>query len=975
MNTPNLDDRTFNDIVDEAIRLIPRYCPRWTNFNPSDPGITLIELFAWMTEMVLYRLNRVPDKNHLAFLETLGIRPKPRTPATTIITFSMAPDGRATLIPKGTSITTLPGPDHSVVSFETMTDLLAHPNRIISVISRNGDSVSDHSDQLGTPGVTFEPFAGTSAVENSLYLGDGLLKGLGPQTSLVVDIRSQHPNNTQLLDLLDWEVFDGTGWGQVTARQLDNTHLSITPYKDVVPTLIANKNGYFIKAMLVGIPSNPEITGINKVSFHLATTSEGIPADSILTRTADGAFTTHDPQRRFAPFGPTPRVDTDFYIRTDLALANPNNMVELDIEVDEQSAPNSSPDLAIHWEYLSAESGKWQSIGESRANWQKPISTSSFSDSTACLTRSGTVAFRMKSGIGKSTVNGVEGLFVRARIESGDYGVPGRYELDNSAWIFKDVRPLQPPTIKKVTIRFESDERRFTSIVRKDGGFIEDITDQINLDDTAFNPFLPTENNSPALYIGLENPLPAGPFSLYFDVIDLSRQAGAVNGVGPSPSDKVQVRWEYHDGTGFFPLNAHDETRGLTESGFLTFMAPTNMPASMLFQRKAHYLRCRLEMGGYVAIPQIRGILTNSARSANIVSFCETIIGSSTGAPDQTFSLAKKDILPGQRLFVVRAAVMGMDGENEEWTEVDNLAASGPNDRHYVIDRSSGMVKFGDSVHGQIPDKGDRNIRFKEFSTGGGQKGNVAAHSLTVLRKSIAFVDSVTNHIFATGGTDAETVEELKARAPHVFRTRYRAVTADDFEAIALESSPLIARTRCLPNPKIEGEVEVVVVPKTTGTNANFEDRPEPSPFLLRHVKGVLEQHKLVGTRVRVVRPSYRELSVKVSVLRTYEASADNLKDEISTKIKRFVHPTSGGPGGDGWPFGQAISRADLFNECSGLKGVRAIKDICLTDVLRDSHVDVLQIGDVELPFVTAVEVDVVDSVFGPQNGQGSTTP
>ena len=66
--SPNLDDRTFQELVEEAKRLIPQYCPEWTNFNPSDPGITLIELYAWMTELMLYRLNKVPVKNYLAFL-------------------------------------------------------------------------------------------------------------------------------------------------------------------------------------------------------------------------------------------------------------------------------------------------------------------------------------------------------------------------------------------------------------------------------------------------------------------------------------------------------------------------------------------------------------------------------------------------------------------------------------------------------------------------------------------------------------------------------------------------------------------------------------------------------------------------------------------------------------------------------------------------------------------------------------------
>jgi len=71
---PKLDDRTFNDIVEEAISMIPRYAPEWTNHNPSDPGITLIELAAWMTDLLIYRLNQVPDKNYVAFLNLLGIK-------------------------------------------------------------------------------------------------------------------------------------------------------------------------------------------------------------------------------------------------------------------------------------------------------------------------------------------------------------------------------------------------------------------------------------------------------------------------------------------------------------------------------------------------------------------------------------------------------------------------------------------------------------------------------------------------------------------------------------------------------------------------------------------------------------------------------------------------------------------------------------------------------------------------------------
>ena len=72
--TPMLDDRKFQDIVDQAKRLIPRYCPEWTDHNVSDPGVALIELFAWMTDLLLYRVNQVPDKMYVRFLEMIGVQ-------------------------------------------------------------------------------------------------------------------------------------------------------------------------------------------------------------------------------------------------------------------------------------------------------------------------------------------------------------------------------------------------------------------------------------------------------------------------------------------------------------------------------------------------------------------------------------------------------------------------------------------------------------------------------------------------------------------------------------------------------------------------------------------------------------------------------------------------------------------------------------------------------------------------------------
>ena len=90
LQAPNLYDRTYADIIAEAKTLIPRYTPEWTNFNESDPGITLLELFAWMTDMIVYRLNQVPERNYIKFLQLLGIQVNPAAPASVDLTFTLA---------------------------------------------------------------------------------------------------------------------------------------------------------------------------------------------------------------------------------------------------------------------------------------------------------------------------------------------------------------------------------------------------------------------------------------------------------------------------------------------------------------------------------------------------------------------------------------------------------------------------------------------------------------------------------------------------------------------------------------------------------------------------------------------------------------------------------------------------------------------------------------------------------------------
>ena len=124
LQTPSLDDRHFQDIVDQAKRLIPHYCREWTDHNVSDPGVTLIELFAWMTDMLLYRVNLVPDKNYVKFLELIGVQLEEPRAATAPVTFYLsAAQPVEVTIPADTEVATVRTETSPAIIFTTEEDL------------------------------------------------------------------------------------------------------------------------------------------------------------------------------------------------------------------------------------------------------------------------------------------------------------------------------------------------------------------------------------------------------------------------------------------------------------------------------------------------------------------------------------------------------------------------------------------------------------------------------------------------------------------------------------------------------------------------------------------------------------------------------------------------------------------------------------------------------------------------------------
>src|SRR5881394_521563 len=98
LESPQLDDLRHDRVVADLVRRIPVHAPEWTDHNDSDPGITLIQLFAYLAEQVGYRLNRVPEKNHVELLKLLGVRLRPALAARTRLAMLLGDASKATAV-------------------------------------------------------------------------------------------------------------------------------------------------------------------------------------------------------------------------------------------------------------------------------------------------------------------------------------------------------------------------------------------------------------------------------------------------------------------------------------------------------------------------------------------------------------------------------------------------------------------------------------------------------------------------------------------------------------------------------------------------------------------------------------------------------------------------------------------------------------------------------------------------------------
>lgn len=480
----------------------------------------------------------------------------------------------------------------------------------------------------------------------------------------------------------------------------------------------------------------------------------------------------------------------------------------------------------------------------------------------------------------------------------------------------------------------------------------------------SFYPFGPHAREGAALYLGFDTPnqFPSDQVNLtvYVHAEGLrpeGRHCDLDLGALPVPAT---LAWEYWDGAFWQQFSPDkDETRAFTRDGHVYLSTPgasfkKSKTGSVV--ESLYWIRCRLERSSYDTAPQLDAVMTNTVRAAQAQTARDEVLGGSSGRPDQTFKLASAPVVVRARAEKVAGRGGGFvnvtslrlevdEGQGfEVWEERADFFDSGPDDPHYLLNRTTGEVKFGDGRRGRIPVANpanpNGNIVAREYRFGGGKRGNVGAGTITGLQTFVESVDSVTNRRAATGGADEETLTDAKLRAPREIKSKERAVTAEDFEFLARETpGARVRRAKALPlrHPQftgapIPGVVTVVVVPDSDSP------RPTPGSATLAAVCAHLNKHRLLTSEVHVVPPTYRKVRVEADIVVRPEDDLSQVKREVEQRLTTYFHPLRGGERGEGWEFGGEIFYSDVYRTVLQTEGVARIRDNQLEIILDDER-------------------------------------
>lgn len=979
MNPPQLDARTRADLIARIKELAPYYTPEW-RFTPEDPdpGTALFLLFADMYEENIRRLNRVPFKHFVAFLNLFDVSLLPAHPAATYVAFSLSEGTKEpVLLGAGTRINAT-DPDGDI-PFETESTVLLTPARWRAAFlsSRTHDRIVRIPQRLLTDAAhgKTEPvplFAlhGTDNLQShALFLAhDPLFTVYG---TAVIEVELGHSarrfDETGICGALsdpalaEWLYASEDGWRPFDRVETRGGRIVL---RKSTPGEMAERdvNGSvrrWIQCRLV-----PHSAGAKSLA------GSGLALDRIRLKTDyadDRGCGGLEPDRMFYndieadrngfyPFGDQFVPYGCFYVASREALTKKDGRIRLDFTLKAiENRFLDEPEQQVNWKPIMKKS-QFEKKEPPRASiaqvaWEywnggAWVRLDAGKDAEALFDLPGTeevakrVEFRCPTDLEPVHVNGHENYWIRARI----------LQIEN---VYAPFPVYLSPWLERVRMSYGFGDRAYPPqrCLTLNHTVYEDRTPHSRSETGGFEPFVALDAPHPTLHIAFDAPPVRGPISIY-----VSARPRQSTGESAPWLDWEYLRYAAETGAGpeWAPLKVADGTNGLTESGTLQFAGPPDFAERMLFGCRGYWIRAVNrddrydDLSGSGDLPMLNGLFLNTVRAVQQVAAPAEYPERSERDEGVVYPLAGRNVV-SEEIWVDETervseeelaafdeqadpfyeAVRDSDGKLRRvwvrWTEKAHFAESSAKDRHYTLDRASGTLRFGDGIHGmEPPQDGMENVK-AVYRVTLGKRGNTAAGTIVQLQNSIAFVEGATNVEPAAGGCDPETLESAVRRGPQMLKHRGRAVTAEDFEWLAREAYPNIAKVKCMAN--VNGRMEpeagcmtLVALPKEgrEGLPAFTELKKRVEAYLIERAPSLAAWPE----NIRAVPPAFLEISVIALV--AVERFEDVLPAELEAirKLESFLDPLTGNFDGKGWEIGQTIHPSVFY---ALLKTVRSI--------------------------------------------------
>jgi len=997
MTSPIFDQRTAATYFTDAVALARLYCPDWglpvddaitPDAVAQDPGLALLKLFALIGQDLAQILNAIPTQRQLALYRFLDMKLRPPVCASVPICFSLASKHAPVSLPKGTQVV---NSSLDRLRFEIDDDLQVLPATLGTVlrVSPRRDRYLDVRS-LWAQGQSARIFPGPASENaeqpcmHALMLGDATLfqPGSAP-TGMTIRLHGQR------LDPEDFQCwYDGamkplhptvTG-----SHDGSSCRIEFAPDAMPSPSLQTVTAVHASVSAAAGLPldlSDPSLAGcpptplfwlvckpldvkrvvpaLNGYLPRIDTVWCDLGTRRALPQQAAAGGAVIDLKNGAYAFGQAPGLDATFSIRCDDAFSREFAPVKMTFDLRPLT---SNPTAVVAWQYWD---GTQWSAFSAVGDPQLTGNPYQFVDTTQNLTVSGSISF-ICPAIRQTSISGNQGTWIRAVIQSGNYGDPSTGIL--------------PPFVRSLVIDYQLGG--VPASMWAHNAFALD-----SLQSAPYKPYRPLAEEGASVYLAFDAPdLLAGGLgqrmTLYADVDPNDEHVGHGDTGDWQWFDVASATWK--------ALSIEIGEAGLARSGELSFMVPPQLQASVFFSRTACWFRILCPRGKRPL--RLRGLYPNTVRASNRTTYRNQALGSSNGQPGQRFPLARLaatatgndqillaanfDPQYAVQLQVIEPAIsesIALDaGQAQQttpyaWTRVDSLVGQGPHDRVFVVDVTAGAIVFGDGRQGRIPPPGSNNVIATCCAVTRGAGGNIAAGALTTLYSAVPGIAQVTNPIAACGGADADSVDELTDIAPELVRANDRVVSAADAQALAYMSNAGVCQVRAIEHAfpsMLDDPTEMYLVPEHVGglsISWPARHRPrlelvvlakaaDPEPLtpmsMLDDVLAYVRARSMpsLAARTTARRPTFKRIDAAV-LLQTNAPKSQwpALQTKLAEQLTQFLHPALGGEAGRGWAIGEPVRyvtmRAFLLGVDASVTSVMALA-LCgqASDVALEPH-------------------------------------